>query len=85
MGQETDKRTKGKARKMLTPEVNKTFAQSCKIYKKCRGSYQKKNLAEIGEVFTLNNLNSPHGAECQEPLMDHKLYCYCHNWILLTF
>jgi hypothetical protein len=91
MGQEKTKRSHGKGRKILIPLKEKKSSQTieknlpnvAKYMKSIEGIIKGRILAETGKVFRMNDytilINSPHGADCQEPHMDHKLYCNCHK------
>jgi hypothetical protein len=81
---------------MLIPLKNKISSQTvgnnlphiAQYMNIVEGIIKERILAETGEVFRLNDytilVNSPHGTDCQEPHMDHKLYCKCHKRKLLT-
>ena len=63
MGQEKQKRSKGKARNMLTPSKNRTPSQTIKknlpdvaqYMHIVQGIIKERISAETGETFTLNN------------------------------
>ena len=91
MGQEKSKRSHGKARKILIPSKKQTSGQTIANNLKHLALYmrsvekvvKKRIVAETGREFIMNDytllINSPHGADCQEPHMDHKLYCKCNK------
>jgi hypothetical protein len=91
MGQEKTGKSHGFARKILIPLKNKTSSQTIEnnlsnvaLYMKSIEEIIKKRiLVETGKVFRMNDytilINSPKGAGCQQPHMDHQLYCNCRN------